>query len=445
MQNIENYNSIDFVVKGGKKLSGTIKTNYSKNGAMGLLCGALLNFGTTTLRGIPRIEEVNRILEVMRSIGITVTWTDSNTLIIQRPKVLDLDRIDKVAAGKTRTILMFIAPLMFDQTNFKLPNSQGCKLGKRTINPHIYGLETLGTKIEVTETDFVIDSTDLQANLNQERTIIMSEASDTGTEELLLAAAKRPGLTTIKFASANYMVQDVCFFLLKCGVKIEGIGTHIVKVWGVPEINSDIEYCNSEDPIESMTFLAAAICTNSSIIIEACPIDFLELELSKLTKMGFKYNILKSYKAENGQTNLVDIQTLESSLVALEDKISCGAYPDINMDNLPYFVPICCLADGKSLIHDWVYENRSIYFIELNRLNAKIDLLDPHRVYVNGKVDFKPAQVVCPPALRPAMIILIAMLAAPGVSILRNVYSIKRGYEEIASRLNSIGADIEIV
>ena len=154
---------------------------------------------------------------------------------------------------------------------------------------------------------------------------------------------------------------------------------------------------------------------------------------------------MKKYKSYNERTNLCDLQIFPSKLKALEDKIHATPYPGINMDNLPFFVPIAIRAKGQTMIHDWVYENRAIYFTELNRLGANVTLADPHRVYIQGGTTLKPAQVVCPPALRPAMIILIGMLGANGTSILRNVYMINRGYEEIAERLNSIGADIKIL
>jgi UDP-N-acetylglucosamine 1-carboxyvinyltransferase len=161
--------------------------------------------------------------------------------------------------------------------------------------------------------------------------------------------------------------------------------------------------------------------------------------------MGLRYKLTKVYKSYNGKTNLVDIKILPSKLKALDDKIHANPYPGINMDNLPFFAPIALMADGKTMIHDWVYENRAIYFTELNRLGGNVTLADPHRVYIEGPTKLKPAQVVCPPALRPSMVILIAMLGASGHSILRNVYMINRGYEEIAERLNSIGADIKII
>ncbi|MEK7187739.1 MAG: UDP-N-acetylglucosamine 1-carboxyvinyltransferase, partial [Patescibacteria group bacterium] len=240
-------------------------------------------------------------------------------------------------------------------------------------------------------------------------------------------------------------VQDLCFYLSALGVKIEGIGTTTLTIHGKPEITLPVTFSPTEDPIEAMLFLSIAATTNSKITIRRCPIDFLEVELLKLEKMGFKYKILKRYKAANEQANLVDIQTFASKLVALEDKIAAHPYPGLNIDNLPFFVPIATQAKGTTLIHDWVYENRAIYYMELNKLGANILLADPHRVYVDGPTKLKGAEVICPPALRPAVIILIAMLQAEGTSILRNAYSINRGYEDICGRLNSLGARIKII
>ncbi|HZT36184.1 MAG TPA: hypothetical protein VFA15_09710, partial [Nitrososphaera sp.] len=160
---------------------------------------------------------------------------------------------------------------------------------------------------------------------------------------------------------------------------------------------------------------------------------------------GFKYKVLKKYKAANGRTDLVDIKTAPSKLTALEEKIDSRPYPGLNIDNLPFFAVIATQADGQTLIHDWVYEKRAIYYTELEKLGAQTLLADPHRIYITGPTPLKAAQVVCPPALRPATIILIGMLAAKGTSVLRNVYSINRGYEDLANRLNQLGAKIAVI
>ena len=432
--------STDFLVNGGKKLHGTIKTNFSKNGSVGLLCASLLNSGTTTLHGIARIEEVYRVIEILESIGVKVLWKGKNTVTITPPKKFKLGNLNIESAIKTRSVVMLIGPLIHKLSSFSLPHAQGCNLGSRTIAAHTYALEELGVKIKTTSQNYEISAEKLKP-----AEIAMYESGDTACENVLTAAALIPGETNISFASANYMVQEICFFLEALGVKIDGIGTATLTVHGVKEINKNVEYWNSEDPIESMMFISACIVTDSKLTITRCPIDFLALELEKLKRMNLKYKILKKYYSYNGRTKLADIEIFPSKLKALADKIHSNPYPGINIDNLPFFVPIAIRAKGQTMIHDWVYENRAIYLTELNRLGADITLADPHRLYINGGTPLKGAQVVCPPALRPSMVILISMLGASGTSILRNVYMINRGYEEIAKRLNSIGADIKII
>lgn len=432
--------SLDFQIQGGRKLSGSIATNFSKNGSVVLLCAALINKNKTILHGISRIEEVNRLIEIMQSIGVKVRWTDKNSVEIIPPKKFLMNKLDKDAAAKVRSSLMFIGSLIHHISNFKLPHAGGCKMGNRTIAAHRYGLEELGVKIVTKETHYEISAKKLKP-----ADIVMYEAGDTAANNILMAAALIPNTTIIRFAPPNYQVQELCFFLEKMGVKIDGIGTTTLTVHGITSFNAPLEYTNSEDPIESMMFISAAITTHSKLTITRAPIDFLSVELLKLEKMGLKYKKTKRYKSHNGRTDLVDLTIMPSKLKAPADKIHALPYPGINTDNLPFFVPIATQTEGTTLIHDWMWETRAIYFTELNRLGANVVLADPHRVFVTGKTKLKAAQVVCPPALRPAMIILIAMLGAEGTSILRNIYSINRGYEEIAARLNSIGANVQVL
>ncbi len=431
--------SLNFEIDGGRTLSGVITTNSSKNGAVGLLCAAILNTGVTTLRNMPRIEEVHRLIEVLGSLGFNVTWK-GNRLEIKPPKKIALSSIDVEAARKTRSIIMMIGPLLRYFHTFSLPQSGGCKLGARTVRPHFYALERLGVNIETTETSYEVSYKNLHPG-----EIVMYESGDTATENAILAAAQIPGVTTIKYASANYQVQELCFFLNLLGVTIEGIGTTTLVVHGKKNIGKDVAYTISEDPTDSMFFIAASIVTNSSIIIERCPIDFLELELLILEKMGFRYKILKRYLAENGKMRLVDIETYPSKLTAPEDKIHARPYPGLNMDNLPFFAVIATQAKGQTLIHDWVYEKRALYYTELDKLGAETVLADPHRIFINGPTQLRPADLTCPPALRPATILLIAMLGAKGRSTLRNVYSINRGYEDLSSKLNRLGAKVRAI
>lgn len=435
-----NTNGNNLQIQGGRKLHGSIEVKTSKNAAVALLCAALLNKGTTTLRRVARIEEVNRIIEVLHSIGVKTKWIEpDNDLVITPPARLRLDKMDIEAAKKTRTVIMFLGPLLHQYKSFQLPYAGGCSLGTRTVEPHLDGLKHFGLDVTAHSGHYKVTV----GKTIPEKPIILTERGDTVTENVLMAAALYPGTTIIRNASPNYMVQDVCFFLQKLGVTIDGIGTTILKIKGVSAIKKNVEYYVSEDPIEAMSLITAAVVTDSELTITRAPIEFLELELATLEGMNLKFDLTKEYPARNGYTRLVDVTIHPSQLIAPKDKLHPLPFPGINIDNLPFMGLIATVAKGRTLVHDWLYENRAIYFLELNKLNAQVEMLDPHRVYITGPTKWKSADVVAPPALRPTVVVLLAMLATPGVSTLRNVYQMDRGYEQLAARLNSIGADIQ--
>ncbi|WP_328998374.1 UDP-N-acetylglucosamine 1-carboxyvinyltransferase [Kribbella sp. NBC_00709] len=428
-------------VAGGRQLSGSIDVKSSKNAGVALLCASLLNKGRTTLRKVARIEEVNRLLEVLNSIGVRTTWlNDAGDLEIVPPAQLDLSSMDAEAARRTRSIIMFLGPLLHREDAFELPYAGGCDLGTRTVEPHLTALRPFGLEVKATGGQY-------HALVNRAITpgkpIVLTERGDTVTENAIMAAARYDGVTVIRNASPNYMVQDLCFYLDLLGVKIDGIGTTTLTVHGRGDIDVDVDYAPSEDPIEAMSLLTAAIVTKSEITIRRAPVEFLEIELALLEEMGLDYNRSTEYLAENGRTRLVDLTTRPSKLHAPIDKIHPMPFPGLNIDNLPFFAVIAAIATGQTLIHDWVYENRAIYLTDLNKLGGRVKLLDPHRVMVEGPTHFSGTEMMCPPALRPAVVTLIAMMAAKGTSVLRSVYVINRGYEDLATRLNSLGAQIE--
>jgi UDP-N-acetylglucosamine 1-carboxyvinyltransferase len=431
---------MNYRIQGGRTLSGTVRTNISKNAAVALLAASLLNRGKTMLKRMPHIEEVNRLIEVMQSIGVDVRW-EGGDVVVQPPVKLDMKNLNREAGAKTRSITLFTGPLAHLLDSFELPLPGGCKLGGRTMLPHIQALGKLGiTLAEGSDGLYHVQAKDKHA-----ADIVMYEASDTGTENALMAAAKITGTTTIKFAGANYMVQDLCVFLGQCGVKIEGIGTSTLVVHGVADINKDIVAYASEDPIESMFFISLAATTGSKLTIERSPIDFLELELLTLETMGLKYSRSDAYMSENGRTKLVDLTIEDGELVAPPEKIAARPYPGINIDNLPFFVPIATQARGRTLIHDWVYEERAKWYMEMTKLGAKMEMPDQHRVFIDGPTKLHAADVEAPPALRPATLLLIGMLAAEGESMLSNVYPISRGYENLHERLKKLGASVEAI
>jgi len=435
--------ALNLRIEGGHELRGSITLKTSKNAAVGLICASLLNKGTTRLKSVARIEEVNRMIEVLQSIGVHIRWLPGNDLEIKPPAKFDLEAMHKEAAKKTRSVIMLVGALMHDYKDFKIPYAGGCELGRRTVLPHLYALEELGIDIIAKSGHYNVKVRKHPAT----RPIVLYESGDTTTENILMAAARTEGETIIKMASANYMVQDLCFYLQRLGVKIEGVGTSTLRVTGMKHIKKNVTFAPSEDPVEGMTFIAAAVVTNSKITIKRAPIDFLELELLKLEKMGLKYIVTAPYKAENGRTDLVDItiQKHNGTLIAPQEKLHPSVYPGLNIDHLPYFVPIAAVAKGRTLIHDWIYEDRALMYTEIKKIGVDLELADPHRVFINGPTHWRAADIVCPSGIRPAVMLLIGMLAAGGVSMLRNVYTINRGYEDLAERLNSLGAHITVL
>ena len=438
-----NENGVNLRINGGHELSGSITLKTSKNAAVALLCASLLNYGVTKFKSFPRIEEVNRIIEVLESIGVKVKWLPGNDLEIRRPEKLDLSNINSVSARKTRSVIMLLGPLLHDYKEFDIPYAGGCRLGTRTVSPHLMALENFGVSVVTASGKYRVT---VKKKIPKER-IVLYEQGNTVTNNILMAAARTDGPITIQSASADYMVQDLCLFLRKLGVKIDGIGSTTINIHGVSKIKKNVTFSPTEDPIEAMFFISAAVTTNSKLTIKRVPIYWIALELLKLREMGLKFKTTENYKAANGEIDLADI-TIEKhngKLVALAHKLHPNLWPGINPDNIPYFVPIAAKCKGRTLIHDWMYENRAIYFTEMTKVGMNIELADPHRIYIQGPTKFNSADVVCPPALRPASLLLIGMMAAPGTSTLRNIYTINRGYEDLAKRLNEIGASITVL
>ncbi len=437
-----NSGAINLRIEGGHELKGSIPLKTSKNAAVALLCASLLNYGVTRFTSFPRIEEVYRIIEVLESIGVQVKWLSGNDLEIRRPEELQLDKLDATAARKTRSVLMLIGSLMHDYSEFKIPYAGGCKLGRRTVEPHLFALEEFGVDIAARTGYYRIN-----VKKKAPGEMVLYESGNTVTNNVLMAAARTTEQTTIQAASGDYMVQDLCYFLRKLGVEINGIGTQFLTVRGVGHIKKNVTFAPSEDPIEAMFFISAAVTTNSKITIQRVPYRWIGLELLKLKKMGVPLKMSPPYKAANGIVDLTDITVgkHDGKLKALPEKLHPNLFPGLNPDNLPYFVPIACVCHGRTLIHDWMYENRALYYTEMTKVGAQVELADPHRIYITGPTRFIAADVVCPPALRPASLLLIGMLAAEGLSILRNVYTINRGYEDLAERLNSLGAHITVL
>ena len=431
-------------VTGPTTLSGTIAVKTSKNAGVALLCASLLNKGRTTLRKVARIEEVNRLLEVLeqhrgaRPAGSTPTTTSRSS---RRPQ-LDLGQHRR---GMPRGVLArsscSSARCCTGEDVFELPYAGGCNLGTRTVEPHLSALRPFGLEVKATEGSY--HATVDQRAIEPGRPIVLTERGDTVTENALMAAALHPGTTIIRNASSNYMVQDLCFFLQQLGVDVEGIGTTTLTVTGRTEIDVDVDYAPSEDPIEAMSLLAAAIVTNSSITIKRVPIEFLEIELALLEEMGFNYHAPRSTSPRTATPGWsTSTRSVRASGAPRQDPPDAVPRPQHRQ-------PAVLRGDrGRRRGPDAA---------------ARLGLREPRDLPHRAHQARRPGQ-----AARPApgagggpdalvreprssarrrcgrpWCILLAMLASKGTSVLRSTYVIHRGYEDLAERLNELGANIE--
>jgi UDP-N-acetylglucosamine 1-carboxyvinyltransferase len=428
---------VNYIIEGGRPLSGSITVHAGKNAPIAQIVSSLLMKGVVVFNGISRVEEIDRILTILESIGVTVTWRDRETLVLDTSGPINMDAIDKKECARVRVSLVLMGALAAREASYKLYRSGGCKLGERTVRPHLYALQKLGMEI-VTRPKFY----EVKTKKLQSAHVVMYESGDTATENVIMAAVLAPGKTTIKMASANYMVQDLCYFLIASGAKIRGVGTTTLEIDGVASLTPPKTYTPMPDPVDAMAWISLAITTGSQLTIKHCPMEFLELELEKLSVMGQQFQITNKQLSTNKKFEVADIKIIPSTLRALPDKLYGRPFPGLNIDAVPLFMPILTQAKGRTLVHDWAYENRALYALELEKLGAQITLLDPHRVFIEGKTTLQANEVVCPPALRPGMAIFIAMLAAKGTSTLRNAYMIERAYGNLKERLEPLGAKI---
>ena len=356
-------------VEGGRKLSGSIDVKTSRTPGWRCCAPRCSTRAAPPCARWPGSKRCTASSRCSTASGCKTRWLNSdNDLEIVPPAKFELDTLDLDAARRTRSIIMFLAPLMRQEKQFELPYAGGCALGTRTVEPHMIALRPFGVQVEATAGSYHVE---VDPAVRPQRPIVLTERGDTVTENALMAAARNEGVTVIRNASSNYMVQDLCFFLTELGVKIEGIGTTTLTVHGVPMIRKDVDYAPSEDPIEAMSLVTAAIVTGSEITVKRVPIEFMEIELALLSEMGLEFDQTPEYFAANGRTRLVDVTIHPSQLHAPLDKIHPMPFPGLNIDNLPFFALIAATAEGSTLIHDWVYDNRALYLTELTKLGSQ--------------------------------------------------------------------------
>lgn len=414
-----------FRIEGGNRLSGEIEVRGSKNAAAPIIAATLLTPEPCTLRNVPRIEDVFRLLEIVKSIGSEVEWLDERTLRIQT-KELFPERMSLDEARRVRMSVLLLGPLAARCDRFNVGHPGGCAIGARSIETHVDALEKLGIKIIKYKKHYEVDATGRRAGK-----VVQREFSVTSTEDALMLAVSLPGKTTIKLAAGEPHVEDLGNFLISMGANITGLGSHTITVCGGALHGA--EHTIIPDPIEAATFLVLGAATGSEITVSDAREDHLEAVLEKMRDFGVNFCI------EPNRITVLPAKKLRSP-----GKVKAELYPGIPTDSLSLFAVLSALSDGDTLIHEHFYEGRFNYISEFEKMRVRATVLNPHQAVVHGHSDLRGTEIKSFD-LRAGAALIIAALSARGTTTIEDIYQVDRGYERIEERLQKIGAKIERV
>jgi len=422
-----------FQICGKKPLSGEIEVRGYKNAATAVIAATLLTDQPCYIKNIPKIEDIFRMLEIVKAMGGKVEWEGEREVKIETRNI-DPSKIREDLVTKLRSSILLLGPLLSRFGKVKLPQPGGCLIGARPIDSHLEGIVQMGAKIEKEEGESprYIFSGNLQPG-----EVVLPEFSVTATENILMAASLLEGKTTIKIAAFEPQVKDLCRCLVKMGAKIKWFPEHIIEIEGKKKLNG-FSHSLAYDHLEAGTFLILAVATRGKIRINNTPVESLTAVLNKLKSFGadFEYH----FKTPE----IADVVVHSPKTFLPVKKIQVLPYPGIPTDLQCAFGVLATQNPGETLIHDPMYEERLKYLKDLNRMGAKISQLDPHRAIVNGPSELHGTTIENYD-LRSGAALIIAGLIAQGETSISNVYQVDRGYENIEERLQKIGADIKRV
>lgn len=417
-----------FRIKGEKRLAGTIPVYGLKNAATPIIAATLLSRERSVLENMPRIEDVFRILEILESMGVAVEWIAERTVAIT-PGDFDPSRADQDKVKRLRSSILLLGALAARFDHFELRQPGGCVIGARPVNTHIKAFEQLGIAVEETEKGYVIDATDRHSGK-----VVLRQMSVTATENAMLLAALLPGETTIKVAACEPHIVDLAAFLQKMGADISGAGTHTIIVRGKAGL-SGASHAIMPDHNEAATFLFLGAMTGSELTVENAREDDLDIVLERMREFGIGFTV-----AENSIT-VHPAERLQAPAEGTAGMIDTRTYPGIPTETQSLFGTLATQAAGETLIFETMFEGRFNYASELEKMGAKLTILNPHQMLVHGPTPLK-GTVIKSFDLRAGVALIIAALAASGETVIEDVYQVDRGYEAIEKRLSAIGAEI---
>jgi len=428
-----------FEVIGGNKLKGEIVPQGAKNEALQILCAVLLTAEPVTISNVPDIRDVNKLIELLQGLGVSVERNAPDTYTFRAENV-DLEYLDTdafVTQGRAiRGSVMIVGPMLARFGKSKLPKPGGDKIGRRRLDTHFEGFEKLGAKFVYNPSD---DFYSVTADKLKGAYMLLDEASVTGTANILMAAVLAEGTTTIYNAACEPYVQQLCRMLNRMGAKISGIGSNLLVIEGVEKLGGT-EHRMLPDMIEIGSFIGLAAMTGSEITIKDCQIPELGLIPDTFRRLGIKME----FRGDDIHIPAQDHYEIDTYIDGSILNISDHTWPGLTPDLLSVALVVATQAKGTALIHQKMFESRLFFVDKLIDMGAQIILCDPHRATVIGHNNDIPLRGIrmTSPDIRAGVALLIAALSAEGTSIIDNVEQIDRGYQNIDGRLNAIGAQI---
>ncbi|HZG48762.1 MAG TPA: UDP-N-acetylglucosamine 1-carboxyvinyltransferase [Thermoleophilaceae bacterium] len=423
-----------FIIEGGTPLSGTVVPAGNKNAALPALAASLLTREQVVLRNVPRIRDVEAMLQLLERLGVKAEWREDNTLVLQADEVTHTE-VDRTWAERIRASFLIAGPLLARFGRADMPPPGGDVIGRRRLDPHIDAFRALGADVRTERAYFRLSAPDGLHACD----FFMDEPSVMATENALMAAALTPGSTVIHNAASEPHVQDLARLLMQMGARIEGIGSNLMIVHGQEELGG-ADHVLGPDHIEIGSFIALAACTGGELRIRDCVPDDLRMTRLALARLGCEIEF-------DGNDVLVPpeqqlrIRSDEGDAIS---KIEDGPWPAFPADLTSIALALATQAEGLILIHEKMFENRLFFVDKLVSMGARVIVCDPHRAVVSGPSRLHGERMESPD-IRAGMAMLIAALCAQGTSEIGNIRQIDRGYERIDERLRSLGARIERV
>ncbi|MFC1616177.1 UDP-N-acetylglucosamine 1-carboxyvinyltransferase [Patescibacteria group bacterium] len=414
-----------FVVKGKIPLKGVVTVSGSKNAALPIICAALLSKEKSVLTNMPDIADIHSMIKIIESLGVKAKF-ENNTLEID-PKDLKNNEVPEELVKKMRASILIMGPLLARLGQVKIAFPGGCVLGKRSVDTHTSALVDLGVKVLEDKTGLHLKVKKLKG-----KKVILKELSVTATENAVMLAALTPGKTEIRLAATEPHVQDLCNYLKRMGAKIVGVGTNNLKIIGVRFLKG-CRHKITGDYLEAGTYAIYAVATKGDVLIKGINPNQLDSFLQKLSELGAKYKVLKN-----------SIHILPRKTLKAIKNVRTGIYPGFPTDLQAPFAVLLTQARGISKVFETLFEGRLNYLFELEKMGARVEILNPHQAIIIGPTKLKGIPISsCD--IRAGAAMVVAALIADGETEISNINYIDRGYENLNKKLKALGADIERV